>query len=270
MLSQERRQRVLEIVKDRGFIALDALATQVEASESTVRRDLDYWHDLGAIQRTHGGAMVMGTLGKHQPVVLPALDDRADKAIEEKRRIAEVAAKRIADGSSILIDGGTTTLELAKLLVGRPLQVVTNSVPIAAILSQSRLTEVMLLGGIVFPRTGVALGPTTVSQLASIHVNQAILSVHGISPKGLFNHHQLLVETELAIIRCADEVVVLADHTKLGQTALCQLCPLTTVDTVICDDGASPEAIEWLTAAGPRILLAGKNGVVQTKEEFRP
>ena len=142
------------------------------------------------------------------------------------RPIARAAAARIRDGDAVLLDGGTTTLEVARLLVGRPLQIVTNSLPIANLFASSRETDLVMLGGYVYPKTGVALGPLTVRMMEDIHVHQTILSVGGITAKGLFNSNLLLVETERQMMRCADEVVVVADHTKIGRQALAFLCEL--------------------------------------------
>src|SRR5205823_10670718 len=130
-------------------------------------------------------------------------------------------------------DGGTTTLEVARLLVGRPLQIVTNSLPIANLFASSRETDLVMLGGYVYPKTGVALGPLTVRMLEEIHVRQAILSVGGITAKGLFNSNLLLVESERQMMRCADEVVVVADHTKIGRQALAFLCELGAIHTLV-------------------------------------
>ena len=168
---------------------------------------------------------------------LPALEERTSREIDEKRQIAKAAAARIQDGDSILLDGGTTTLEVARLLVGRPLQIVTNSLPIANLFASSRETDLVILGGYVYPRTGVALGPLTVRMMDDIHVHQTIMSVGGITAKGLFNSNLLLVETERQMMRCADEVVVVADHTKIGRQALAFLCELAAIDTLIVDRG---------------------------------
>src|SRR5262249_19867245 len=145
------------------------------------------------------------------------------------------AVERIRDGDAMFLDGGTTTLEVAKLLVNRRLQVVTNSLPIAQVLSGSQETDLIMLGGYVYPKTGVALGPLLVRMLEDVHVHQALMSVSGITPKGLFNSNVLLVESERAIMRCADEVVVLADHAKFNRPALAHLCELSAIDTVITD-----------------------------------
>ena len=116
MLAEDRRKQVLDLVKGRGFITLTDLAQELGVSESTARRDLDHWQGRGVLQRIHGGAMsAEGGQG------LPALEARANAQLAEKRRIAQAAAARMRDGDAILLDGGTTTLEVARLLVGRSL-----------------------------------------------------------------------------------------------------------------------------------------------------
>lgn len=253
MLVEERRQKVLDLVSRQGFIALADLAQEVQVSESTLRRDLDYWHQQGVLKRTHGGAIFVGDSSG-----LPALEERTSRQIEEKRAIAQAAAARVRDGDALLLDGGTTTLEVARLLVGRPLQIVTNSLPIAHLFANNRETDLVMLGGYVYPKTGVALGPLTVQMMKDIHVHQTILSVGGITARGLFNSNLLLVETERRMMRCADEVVVVADHTKLGRQALAFLCELSAIDTLIVDRQVTPEQREMIDEATVRLILAGE------------
>jgi DeoR family fructose operon transcriptional repressor len=235
VLVEERRQRVLDLVSAKGFIALGDLAREISVSESTIRRDLDFWHEKGAVRRTHGGAIYIGDAS-----VLPPLEDRQASQLDEKRAIAKAAIARVRDGETILLDGGTTTLEVARLLAGRQVQIVTNSLPIAALFASSRETDLVVLGGYVYPKTGVALGPLTVRMMDDIHVHQTILSVGGITAKGLFNSNMLLVETERQMMRCADEVVVVADHSKIGRQALAFLCKLAEIDTLIIDSQLTP------------------------------
>jgi DeoR/GlpR family transcriptional regulator of sugar metabolism len=257
VLVEERRQRVLDLVHQRGFIALEDLKQAIQVSESTLRRDLDYWHRQGMLKRTHGGAIYLG-----DGSTLPALEERATRQLAEKRAIAEAAVERMTDGDAILLDGGTTTLEVARLLVGRSMQIVTNSLPIATLFASSRETDLILLGGYVYPKTGVALGPLTIRMLPDIHVNQALLSCSGITARGLFNSNLLLVETQRQMMRCADEVVIVADHTKIGRPALAFLCELSEVDTLIIDNGLSAEQRELLSVGDVRLIVAGE------KEEF--
>ena len=252
MLVEERRQRVLDLVTQRGFIALTDLAQTIDVSESTLRRDLDYWHRQGMLRRTHGGAIFVG-----DAATLPALEERSASQLDEKRAIARTAAARIQDGDTILLDGGTTTLEVARELVGRSLQIVTNSLPIANLFAASRETDLVILGGYVYPKTGVALGPLTVRMMEDIHVHQLIMSVGGISTKGLFNSNLLLVETERQMMRCADEVVVVADHSKIGRQALAFLCNLTDIDTLIVDNQLNAAQRELLRQNDVRLFLAG-------------
>jgi len=197
---------------------------------------------------------------------LPALEERASHELDEKRLVAKTAAARIQDGDAILLDGGTTTLEVARLLVGRPLQIVTNSLPIANLFANSSKTDLVILGGYVYPKTGVALGPLTVRMMEDVHVQQTILSVGGVTAKGLFNSNMLLVETERQMLRCADEVVIVADHTKVGRQALAFLCELSAVDTLIVDPALTAEQRSLLDQSGMRVLLAG----AASSEEFRP
>jgi DeoR/GlpR family transcriptional regulator of sugar metabolism len=259
VLVEERRQRVLDLVSQRGFVPLGELTEAVGVSDSTVRRDLEYWEQHGLVRRTHGGAMFVG-----DGTAFPALEDRTASQAEEKRQIARAAATRIQDGDTILLDGGTTTLEVARLLVGRSVQVVTNSLPIAQLFAARREADLVILGGYVYPRTGVALGPLTVRMMEDLHVHQAVMSVGGITAKGLFNSNLLLVETERQMMRCADKVVVVADHTKVGRQALAFLCELDAIDTLIVDGGLAPAQRELLERAGVRPVVAGEEEETQT------
>ena len=127
--------------------------------------------------------------------------------------------------------------------------------------------EHRILGGYVYPKTGVALGPLTVRMMEDIHVHQLVMSVGGVSAKGLFNSNLLLVETERRMLRCADEVVVVADHTKIGRQALAFLCELSAIDTLIVDIGISTEQRRLVEDAGVRLLTAG--AVAANGEEFQ-
>jgi DeoR/GlpR family transcriptional regulator of sugar metabolism len=233
-------------------VSLIDLSKSIKASESTIRRDLDYWHERGTIRRTHGGAIFLG-----DSTELPPLEERSGRQIAEKMAIAQAAAARINEGEAVLLDGGTTTLEVAKLLVGRSLQIVTNSLPIANLFASSRETDLVILGGYVYPKTGVALGPLTVRMMEDIHVRQTIMSTGGITAKGLFNSNLLLVESERAMMKCADEVVVVADHTKIGRQALAHLCELADIDTLIVDDGLTREQRALVQPEVTRLILAG-------------
>jgi DeoR/GlpR family transcriptional regulator of sugar metabolism len=251
MLAEARRRLLLDLIARRGFATLDDLVASVGASESTIRRDLEALDRDGAIRRTHGGAVVSGDMR-----VMPALDDRLGQATREKRAIGQAAARMIKDGETILLDGGTTTLEVARALAGRPVQVVTNSLPIASLLAANPQTDLILLGGYVYPRTGVALGPLAISALKEIRVRKTIMGAGGIVAEGVYNSNSLLVETERAMMACGQEVIVVADASKFGHIALAWLADLSAVDRIIVDDGLPEEHREMLRQHGVTFDLA--------------
>lgn len=251
ILAEERRNRVLELVRMRGFASLPDLATELKVSESTVRRDLDYLEETGVARRTHGGVCYSGPSPK-----LPHFDVRQSVEWDKKRQIAAAASRLIEPGDTVLLDGGSTTYEIARALIGKPLQVVTNSLPVAMLFSTTDTVDLVLIGGYVHTRTGVSLGPYANEMLADLNVQRAVLSVAGINRRGYYNSNLLLVETERAMMRAADEVVVVADSTKFGRTSLANLCELSQVDVLVTDDQISQEWSEALAEAGVRLIVA--------------
>ena len=142
---------------------------------------------------------------------MPAFEDRTQTAIAEKQAIGRATAALLEDGDTVLLDGGTTTLEVARALLGRQVQVVTNSLPIAQLLASSQQTDLILIGGYVYPRTGVAMGPLAIVTMQGIRVRKAILGAGGIVADGIYNSNLLLVETERQMMACGQEVVIVAD-----------------------------------------------------------
>src|SRR5207248_6584848 len=140
--------------------------------------------------------------------------------------------------------------------VGRPLQVVTNSLTVANLFTSSENADLVFIGGYVHAKTGVSLGPYANQMLAGLNVRRAVLSVAGINERGCYNSNLLLVETERAMMTSAEEVIVVADSTKFGHTSLSQLCELTEVDTLVTDEGINAQWRERLAAAELRLVVA--------------
>ena len=249
MLVDQRRSKILGLAEQLGFVSLQQLTSAVDASESTVRRDLEYLDSQGHIHRTRGGAAYSGES-------LTDLSVREICASTEKQAIARQTASLISEGETVLLDGGTTTLEVARHLVARTLQVVTNSLPIASLLMNQDRIELIFIGGYVYPKTGVALGDQAVEALRNIYVSRLVMSAGGVTSEGLFNSNALLVDTERQMIRAAEHVMLVADHTKFGQRALSHLCPLDEVDQVVTDTGLSGEWQDVLSERGIIVRLA--------------
>src|SRR4029077_4044513 len=146
--------------------------------------------------------------------------------------------------------------EVARLLVGKPLQIVTNSLPVANLFASHGTTDLVLLGGYVYPRTGVTLGPYANDQLAQLNVRKTVLSVAGANERGFYNSNLLLVETERAMMHAADQVIVVADSTKFGRQSLAHLSPLTAVQSLVVDDQLSPQWQQHMETAGVELTLA--------------
>jgi DeoR/GlpR family transcriptional regulator of sugar metabolism len=251
LVVDERRSQLLEVIRAKGFASLEELKDELGVSESTVRRDLDYLEEVGTAKRTHGGVFYTGPSPK-----LPHFDERQPAQWDKKKQIAAEAVKLVDDGDTVLLDGGSTTYEVARLLVGRPLQIVTNSLPVANLFASNANNDLVLVGGYVYPRTGVALGPYANEMLAALTVRRTILSVAGINERGFFNSNLLLVETERAMMRAADEVIVVADSTKFGRQSLAHLCGLGEVRHLVVDSETPSEWREKATEAGVVLHVA--------------
>lgn len=251
-VTEERRNRLLELVRQQGFASLPHLACELQVSESTIRRDLDALESSGVARRTHGGAFYTGPNPK-----LPHFDQRQAAQREKKQTIALAASELIEEGETVLLDGGSTTYEIAQHLVHRQLQVVTNSLPVANLFTSSDAVDLVFIGGYVHARTGVTLGPYANEMLRSLHARHAILSVAGVNDQGFYNSNLLLVETERAMMEAADEVIVVADTTKFGRTSLAHLCDLGAVDRVVVDQEITEDWRSKLVAAGVRLHVTG-------------
>ncbi|MGB7326067.1 MAG: DeoR/GlpR family DNA-binding transcription regulator [Rubripirellula sp.] len=251
MTSETRRERLREMVQARGFASLGELAASLEVSESTIRRDLEQLEKEGQARRTHGGAFWTG-----EPDTMQIFENRRDDSWPAKVAIGEVAAAMIEDHDTILLGGGSTTYELARHLVNRPLQVVTNSLPVAHLLSTSDSIDLVMIGGCVRGRTAVTIGPMADSMLRSINVGKVFLSVAGITERGFFNSNMMLVESEKAMLESADQTIVVADSSKFGKVSLSRLCGLQEVGTVVSDEGIENSWKEHLEFADVKLVLA--------------
>ncbi|HEY8665218.1 MAG TPA: DeoR/GlpR family DNA-binding transcription regulator [Tepidisphaeraceae bacterium] len=250
----ERQSRLKELLARRGMCDLDSLSADLRVSQSTIRRDLEQLEQRGLVKRTHGG--VIWVADRNDSGRPYAFDQRVDYNLDAKRKIAAAARKLIQPGQTVLIDGGSTTFHLAEELVGQPLQIVTNSLPIANLFLNDDNVELVLVGGLLYPRYGVLLGPMAESMLATIHTKTLILSVAGIHDGMLYNQNMLLVASEKRMMQQAQEIVLLIDSTKFGQQALAQLCPLSEIDTVVCDAGITDAQRQQITSAGCKLIVA--------------
>jgi len=246
MRQSERLSAILEALANDGSVGVADLATQLDVSAATVRRDLEFLEHQRMLTRTHGGAVAQGVLYE-----LP-LRYKSARHQEEKKRIAAEAASRVADGVAIGLTGGTTTTEVARAVIDRQrLTVVTNALNIASELAIRPNLKLVVTGGYARPESYELVGPLAEQALAGLNLDVVFLGVDGISPSaGITTHHEVEAHTNLALIERARHVVVVTDSSKIGLVAFAQICPIDRVHEVITDAGADRGLLAELREAG--------------------
>ncbi len=253
LLPHERHARILEQARNRSRVEVSVLADELDVTSETIRRDLTVLERRGLLRRVHGGAVHIERLG-YEPSVTARREHRA----AEKSRIGRAARDFLPDGGAILIDAGTTTMELVRQLPSDlALTVVTNSLQAAAYLSELPRVELLMLGGRLRDVTGAAVGSWTRSALADLRVDVAFMGANGITPDiGLTTPDQSEAEVKAAMVASAARVVCLGDHSKIGLVQLFRFAPLDAVDVIITDLGVQDELADELAAAGPEVVRA--------------
>ena len=251
MQSEERRTKIEAYLQEAEFASLDELASQVGRSISTVRRDLAFLEHAGRAKRTHGGARTLQP--KTDEFVFNVRDTRQ---VEEKEAIGAACAGLILSGQNVVIDSGTTCFHVAKHLGDSVAQVITNSLPVANLFSGLRRQEVLVSGGIIYPRLGVLVGPHAVDTFSRVHADVAVLGGSGISEEGIYNSHALLVDIQRAMMAGAAKVIFCLDHTKFDRRSTFLLSDLSAVDVVVTDAFAPEALISVLRSKEIEVVVA--------------
>jgi len=264
MLAVERRRRIAEIIRSRGVVAVAEMAEALGASEITLRRDLRVMAGQGLLMRTHGGAVLPAGLA-HEPTY----SEKPHKAAEEKAAIARLAVSMVRAGDSIVLGPGTTTLALAHLLVDFPeLTVVTNSLLVAQALMPAGRVEVIITGGTLRRSIHALVGPAAEESLRSLRASQAFISGNGLTAeRGLSTPSPLVAAADRALAAAAQQIVVLADNTKVGLETMCQTVPLHQIATLITDDAADQQQLAAIHAAGVEVRVAHVGGGLASVDE---
>jgi DeoR/GlpR family transcriptional regulator of sugar metabolism len=249
----ERRMRILELLRANGTLSLRQLAEAVQSSEVTVRRDVRALEADGLLDRHHGGASLPGELSRE-----PTYLQKAQVAKAEKAAIADLAAALVEDGDAIVVGPGTTTYAFAQRLTGHTdLTVVTNSLLVAQALSASPRVEVVLTGGTLRGSVQALVGGAAEASLAGLRMRRAFISGNGLTAeRGLSTPNMQVASTDKALAASAEEVVVLADHTKIGTNTMVQTVPTDQIDHLVTGDAAAQDELDELGARGVRLHIA--------------
>ncbi|HET8977440.1 MAG TPA: DeoR/GlpR family DNA-binding transcription regulator [Solirubrobacteraceae bacterium] len=253
MYQEERHAAILERARSEGRVDVADLAEHFDVTQETVRRDLTSLERHGLLRRVHGGAIPVDRLGFE-----PKLAERDSAMADEKARIARAALAEVPAEGVILLDAGTTTARLAELIPAeRELTVVTNALPIAMALSARPSVTVLTVGGRVRGRTLAMVDQWALRVLSETLVDVAFLGMNGVSvQRGLTTPDVGEAAVKRAMLQAARHVVVLADHTKIGNDTFARVGGLEEVDVLISDDELDPAVAIDLQAAGPRVVLA--------------
>jgi DeoR/GlpR family transcriptional regulator of sugar metabolism len=253
MSSADRHRLIAQAVKDSGSATVPELAELTGASEMTIRRDLDTLAAQGALERVRGGARTLLLRGEEPPFAL-----RVHEAANAKRRIASEVSRLIADGETVLLDSGTTCLEVARLLRGRQITVMPLSLQAIHVLSDAPgPTALLVPGGRPRAAEGALTGPLTLASLAALRFDAAIVGCCGLSAaEGLTAYDLDDAAVKKAIIASTRRIVAAADGSKLGRTAHANVGPSTLVHTLVTDATAPADEVAALERAGTVVKTA--------------
>ena len=232
MSLSERHQSIIDNVRNRGRAGVTELAEALGTSEVTIRRDLEELARLGVLRRVRGGAVSL--LGQGDGLPFPMREVQAGEA---KQRMAKVVGELVEDGEVVLLDSGTTALEVARVFAGRPLTVLPLSLQSADVLAEAPTTRVLLPGGELRPVELSATGPLAEATVRVLRFDTAVISCCGVSvAAGLTAIRLADAALKAAAIDAATRVVLVADATKFARTTMAVIAPLTKVDILVTDE----------------------------------
>ena len=242
MALEKRHNAMIEFLYKHGFADVMRLSKEFSVSEMTIRRDLAELEEQGLIKRTYGGAKPNETR-LHEL----SLKVKINQFVEEKKRIGQAAAELISNEDTIILDTGSTTFQILPHLVDKHITVITNGLTIAVELGNYPQIKTFVAGGMLRPGPLSVVGPQTETFLLGLSVDKLFMGVDGIDIEAGFTVPDLFdAHTKKAMIRCAQQVIVVADHTKLGNRAFAPIAALDQANLLITDSDAPDEVISQL------------------------
>jgi DeoR family transcriptional regulator, aga operon transcriptional repressor len=254
LLVEERRRRILELLEAQERVTVEELVARYGVSAVTIRGDLDALADLGAVVRSHGGALKRAEALEDVPIAVKETLHHAEKV-----RIGHAAAQMIRDGETVMLDSGTTTAELARqirFLKLRSLTVITNALNIAMEIAGLPHVRLIMIGGILRQMSYSLCGPPAEHALRGLHADRLFLAVDGLDPEiGLMTPDVLEAQLNSVMIQVSREVVVVADSSKFQRRSLSVIAKLDAVHKVVTDSGTSPEVLAALRARNVEVIV---------------
>ena len=261
MHAAERERMILDSLGESGFVSFRDLESRVAASPATIRRDLDRLEESGAITRVRGGAKRAGAAGG---ATGPSEDGLSGIPFHEnigrnrsaKEAIGRAAAQFCIPGEGVMIDGGSTTLQMCPHLDGLALQVLTNSLHIVSALLPQPTTRILVPSGQVFREQNIVLSAAGDDGMPRFHAPKLFMGAASMGPAGLMQADVILVAAERRLIERADEIIVLVDSSKFSGPSGNVVCSLDEIDVVVTDSAIEPRHVAMMEAAGIRVVIA--------------
>lgn len=257
MHAEEREKLIVEALRPQGFVSYRDLEGQLDASPATIRRDLARLEAAGRIVRVHGGAKLPeGERADNGSRLLGTPFDQAiTQNLAAKQAIGKAAAALCEAGEGVMIDGGTTTLQMCPHLCGLGLQVLTNSLHIINALLPQSDTRILVPSGAVFREQNIILAPSGEESMPRFHAPKLFMGAAAIGPQGVMQQDVVLVAAERRLIDRAEQVILLVDSSKFSMTSGTIVCALDEIDVVVTDAGAPAAMRQALKAAGVKVIV---------------
>jgi len=258
MHAAEREKAILGLLADQGFISFRDLQKQLAASPATLRRDLERLAGEGVIARVHGGAHLLSNDRASVDLKLTGVPfhENINRNRPQKEAIGKAAAALCETGQGVMIDGGSTTLQMCPHLDGLNLQVLTNSLHIVSALLGQPGTRILLPGGAVFREQNIILSAAGDDLMPPFHAPKLFMGAAAVGPQGVMQADIVLVAAERRLIERAEEVILLVDSSKFQGSSGNVVCSLETIDIVVTDKGVSRQELKILKECGVRVVIA--------------
>ena len=228
-----RHAEIVDALQVKGFQSVNELAERFDVTTSTIRRDLERLEAMDLLKRTHGGAVPV-----RQSETPNHFKEELHRA--EKTAIGRAMAERVLEGQTVVLDGGTTNLEVARHMNHQRLTVVTNDLRVAAEIARKQSIHLVFIGGELLPNSYTMWGPTSVQQLSNLRVDVAIFSADTVSDDGIFNASSYEIELKRLMRSIANEAFFVADSSKFGREALFKVFGMESFTAGITDDLLDP------------------------------
>ncbi|WP_226016776.1 DeoR/GlpR family DNA-binding transcription regulator [Novosphingobium sp. FKTRR1] len=262
MHANERERRIIDAMQPTGFVSYRALESMLSASPATIRRDLTRLEEQGAIVRVHGGAKLVGeddaggSVSNGPTLLGTPFDQSITENLVAKQAIGRAAAALCRAGEGIMVDGGTTTLQMCPHLDGLGLQVLTNSLHIVNALLPQPTTRILVPSGALFREQNIILAPAGEESMPRFHAPKLFMGAASVGPQGVMQADVVLVAAERRLIDRAEQLILMVDSSKFHNRSGTIVCGLDEVDILITDAGIPAAAARQVEAAGVELVVA--------------